>query len=373
MSCLAYSPPIVRSAFLLAAALAAPVAACAPGAVAPARDPNGAAPSSASAASAAAEPAPLAPSPAASSAAAAPIAPVASTPSPTPSGSPPPSAASGAAPSPAPRPSIPPGLRDALDAAEKAIAAGDAAASDKHLAAADALAGDDAHLDYLVARGRAARFAHTGDFEHAAAALVSVIPAIAQHPELPDEFWAHNAMMMLREAQGDPASALAEDDQATLCAARGTWDPEGRGTLAFQKDRWHRAYLTRMLAESRAGSAKRALIAYAQAALDEYRPRGFPESVAVLEAYFAALDGRREAALSAARRVDPAKDDDVEDLYLVVVGLEAGGDHAGADAVRRVMRGSTGVHISRAIMLHWLDLDAAAPRGHGFTPWHAGR
>jgi len=242
------------------------------------------------------------------------------------------------------------------------------AAADKQIAAATAAAADDAHLQYLVARVRAARFASAGDFDRAAAALVAVIPTLARHAELADEFWSHNAMMMIREAQGDPAAALAEDDQATLCAARGTWDPPGRDTLAFQKDRWHRAYLTRMLAESRAGSVKQALIQYAQAALDEYRPAGFPESVAVLEAYFAALDGRREAALAAARRVDPAKDDDVEDLYLVVVGLEAGGDHAGAEAVRRVMRRPGGARVSRSIMLRWLDLDE---KGRGFTPWHA--
>jgi hypothetical protein len=231
------------------------------------------------------------------------------------------------------------------------------------------VAGDDAHLSYLAARVGAARFVHVGDFDHAAAALVAMIPALAKHPELPDEFWAHNAMMMIREAQGDPAAALAEDDQATLCASRGTWDPQGRDTLAFQKDRWHRAYLTRMLAESRTGSAKQALVQYAQAALDEYRPRGFPESVAVLEAYFAALDGKRDAALAAARRVDPTKDDDVEDLYLVVVGLEAGGDHTGAEVVRRVMR-RPGVGVARTIMLRWLDIDAKTPP-HGFTPWHA--
>jgi hypothetical protein len=122
---------------------------------------------------------------------------------------------------------------------------------------------------------------------------------------------------------------LAEDDQATLCAARGTWgDPQGREMLAFQRDRWHRAYLTRMLAESRTGSVKHfvkhALVAYARAALDEYRTRGFPDSVAVLDAYFAALDGKRGAALDAARRVDPAKDDDMEDLYLVVVPRSRG-------------------------------------------------
>ncbi|HSQ67454.1 MAG TPA: hypothetical protein VLM85_29790 [Polyangiaceae bacterium] len=242
--------------------------------------------------------------------------------------------------------------------------------ADKQLAAAEKAAADDPHFAYLVARVRATRFVVAGDFDRAGAAYATVIPTLARHPELPDEFWCHNAMMMIREAQGDPAAALAENDQATLCAARGTWDPQDRDTLAFQKDRWHRAYLTRMLAESRTGSTKRALVQYAEAALADYRTRGFPESVAVLEAYFAALDGKKDAALAAAKRVDPAKDDDVEDLYLVVVGLEAGGDHAAAEAVRRVMRRPAPARTSRAIMLRWLDLDAK-PRPGGFTPWHA--
>lgn len=212
------------------------------------------------------------------------------------------------------------------------------------------------------------RFVYSGDLDRAAAAFVAVIPTLAKHPELPDEFWSHNAMMMIRTAEGDPAAALAENDQATLCAQRGAWDPPGRETLAFQKDRWHRAYLTRMLAESRTGSAKAALVQYARAALDEYRAHGFPESIAVLEAYFAALDGKRDEALAAAKRVDPSTDDDIEDLYLVVVGLEAGGDHAAAEAVRRVMRRPGPPHIARAIMLRWLDLDAKA---RGFTPARA--
>jgi hypothetical protein len=287
----------------------------------------------------------------------------------------PPSVAS-AAPAPSPPETKPlspsPVFQQAFDAATKALAAGDGAAADKQMDAAAAAAGDDAHLAYLVAHLRATRFAYAGDFERAAAAFVAVIPALAAHPELSDEFWSHNAMMMIREAEGDPAAALAENDQATLSASRGSWDPQSRDTLALQKDRWHRAYLTRMLAESRAGSTKEALVQYARAALDEYRARGgFPDSVAVLEAYFAALDGKRDEALAAARRVDPAKDDDAEDLYLVVVGLEAGGDHAAAEAVRRAMRRPGGPHIARAIMLRWLDLDAKAPRAHGFTPWRA--
>ena len=271
-------------------------------------------------------------------------------------------------------PPPPAALVTALDAALTAIGAGDGSAADAHLTTADQVAGDDAHLGYLVARVRATRFAQTADYDRAAAALLTVIPALAKHPELRDEFSAHNAMMMIREAQGDPASALAENDQATLCAARGRWDPETRDTLAFQKDRWHRAYLTRMLAESRTGTAKEALVLYARAALDEYRSHGgFPDSVAVLEAYFAALAGQRDAALVAARRVDLEKDDDVEDLYLVVVGLEAGGDAKGAGAVRAAMRAPSDPRISRAIMLRWLELDAKGSTGEGFTPLHAGK
>jgi hypothetical protein len=274
---------------------------------------------------------------------------------------------------PAGPPPLPPAFEQALGTADGAIAAGDFAAADKAIEAAAASAGNDAHRAFLLAHLRATRFVYEGDFEHAAAAFVAVIPELARHPELPDEFWSHNAMMMIREAQGDPAAALAENDQATLSATRGVWDPQRRETLAFQKDRWHRAYLTRMLAESRAGSTRAALVAYARAALDEYRARdGFPDSVAILEAYFAALDGKRDEALAAARRVDPAKDDDLEDLYLVVVGLDAGGDHTGAEAVRRVMRRPGPAHLARAIMLRWLDLDAKAASTRAFTPRHAG-
>lgn len=230
-------------------------------------------------------------------------------------------------------------------------------------------ASDDPHKLHVEARAKAAKAAEAGDLEAAASALVALMPTLAKHPEREDEFWAHNAMMMIRAAQGDPAAALAENDQATLAAQRGTWSTaEERGELAFQKDRWHRAYLTRMLAESRTGSTKTALVQYAEAALADYRTKGFPDSITILDAYFAALDGRAEAALAAAKKVDPARNDDVEDLYLVVVGLEAGGDRAGADAVRARMRATKPGGLARAIMLRWLDLDA---KRTGFTPWHA--
>jgi hypothetical protein len=288
-------------------------------------------------------------------------------------------AASAAPPAPpppaaAPQPP-PPAFVQATAAAKQAIAAGDYPGADHQIDAAAAVAGDDPHLRFLVAYFRATRFAYAGDFESAAAAFVSVIPDLARHPETSDEFWAHNAMMMIREAQSDPAAALAENDQATLAAARGTWEPEDRDTLGYLKDRWHRAYLSRMLAQTRIGSIRKALVGYAEAALADYTARARQlgsndESIAVLEAYFAALDGNRDAALQAARKVDPAKDDDLEDLYLVVIGLEAGGDHAAAEALRQRMRQPGSVYLARPIMLLWLEHDSKWPRDRTFTPWH---
>ena len=234
--------------------------------------------------------------------------------------------------------------------------------------------GRGAHLAYLVARLRATRFVYAGDFEHAAAALVAVIPALAKHPELADEFWSHNAMMMIREAQGDPAAALAENDQATLCAARGTWDPQGRddarlpeGPLAPRLPHADARRVAHRLGRSRRSSQ------YAQAALDEYRhaeasPTRSPCSRRTSPRSTASAT-RRSLPPSASI---PAKDDDVEDLYLVVVGLEAGGDHAAAEAVRRVMR-RPGARAHRARD----HAPLARPRRearrapHGFTPWHA--
>jgi hypothetical protein len=131
-----------------------------------------------------------------------------------------------------------------------------------------------------------------------------------------------------------------------------------------------------MLAETRTGATRATLVRYAEAAFDDYRARARKlgendESIAILEAYFAALDGHRDIAREAAKRVDVVKDDDLEDLYLVVVGLEAGGDHAGAQAVRERMRHSGSVYLAHPIMLRWLEHDAKIPRDRVFTPWHA--
>jgi hypothetical protein len=103
--------------------------------------------------------------------------------------------ATGVAPtSSAPPPELPTAFKQAIDIASAAIMAGDYAAADRQLdtatAVASAAAADNAHLRFLVAYHRATRFAAALDFERAAAALVTVLPELARHPESPDEFWA---------------------------------------------------------------------------------------------------------------------------------------------------------------------------------------
>jgi hypothetical protein len=79
-------------------------------------------------------------------------APVATTPAPVAS------APSNAPAAPPPEPPPPPAaLVRSLEAAEKAIAAGDGGQADAAIASAEAAAGEDAHLAYLVARMRATR------------------------------------------------------------------------------------------------------------------------------------------------------------------------------------------------------------------------
>src|SRR3954471_9542029 len=137
-------------------------------------------------------------------------APAAPAPSTCADSTPPPPSPKKEEPAPEPKTSIAPSpaLKDALAAAEKAIAANDMATADQKIAAAESATGDDVHLQHMVARMKATRFVYAADFDRAGAALLAVIPSLAKHPELSDEFWAHNTMMMIREAQGDPASAL---------------------------------------------------------------------------------------------------------------------------------------------------------------------
>lgn len=290
--------------------------------------------------------------------------------------------ASASAPAPAPAAPAPPPSKAAIAArkllhdAYAKLATGDLAGAAAIAARAREAAGDDADTRFDVAYTQATIAVYRNDLDAAAQALLGYLADTKESPASPAAFRVHNTMMMVREAQGDVAAALVECDEMTLAGQRGTWDATGgepREAHTLLKDRWHRAYLVRLLAEQETGSRRAAALGYAEKARREYAELARPladhaDSIAVLDALFAALDGDKARALEAARRVNVDQDDDVEDLYLVEIGLAVGGDAAGAARVDKKIRAAS-PYLAVPIMTRWLDADAHRDKPR-FSPRH---
>jgi hypothetical protein len=266
-----------------------------------------------------------------------------------------------------------PALLAELEKTQEQIGAGRFAEAGEGLKRARGIAADDPLGNSAVSYFEATLSAYRGDFEGAAQILLAALPEVEKRPDEDGELMIHNTVMMLREAQGDIAAALVECDEMTRAGRRATWGkPQKREQMVLLKDLWHRAYLLRMLAETQKGPRKAATLRYAEAARRGYAAAApmpeYQDSLAVLDGYFAALDGDRARALEAARRVRYEENHDLEDLYLAVVGFEAGGDRATAEKVRKIIRESKNVYIAAPIMREWLARDQAG--GARFTPRH---
>lgn len=219
----------------------------------------------------------------------------------------------------------------------------------------------------LIAYFDATVHAYRGDFRAAAVALSGHLATVPQSDRATFRF--HNALILLRLAEGDLLGAIAECEEMTKAGERGDWgatDAERLGEVRL-KEHWHRAYLWRMAAATRVGPERDALLRYAERSRQEFAaiatPQKLDDSIAVLEAYFAYCDGDKEAMLRAARRVNVAENDDLEDLYLTQVALEEGGDVAAADAVRTRMRSLESATLVVPIFMRWLRTDEAAAKG----------
>jgi hypothetical protein len=207
-----------------------------------------------------------------------------------------------------------------------------------------------------------------GKYEDAVRATLAAIRRRAADRSDPDLFVFHNWMAILREAQGDIPSALLECAERTAAGYEGTWEPAAeRLKEARLKDDWHRAYLFRIYAEQVSGSKREAALLAAEKARNDYvAAGGYPESSAVLDAFFAMHDGRGDDARAAAQRVDIEKDDDEEDLYLLFSAFDAAGDKQAASAVRRRMEG---LPPSWVLWRTWLQHDTDdSPKERRFSP-----
>lgn len=222
----------------------------------------------------------------------------------------------------------------------------------------------------------AAVHAYRGDYRGAAAVMYDHIATVG--PTAAAAFYFHDAMIALRTADGDLLGALVECEEMTRAGTLGTWVyPEGdRMTLVRLKEHWHRAYLLRMIAQTLAEPERHAFVDYAERARRDYvalagTSPDLHDSIAVLDAYFAYCDGDRARMREAARRVDVAQDDDVEDLYLVQLALDGAGDADAAASVRRHILASAPVTVLTPVFLDWMRADAApAEQPRRFSPKH---
>jgi len=236
---------------------------------------------------------------------------------------------------------------------------------DARTAAAGSTPEERFEVDYLQAMVET----YHGDLEAAAKMFLGHVKGA---PSLLTEAASHSALSILREAQGDIQTAMMEasEDSRVTAYAKGTNSPPDESRLLFM-DAWHRAYFSRMAAERASGSRREAALYYGQQAREQCRDLSlslskYQAEVATLDAYFASLDGNKEGALSAARRV-PLDSSDVENLYLTAWALEIGGEkEAAADLRRRIL--ARAPSLSVAIVSKWLEHDRAGTAC--FSPRH---
>ena len=138
------------------------------------------------------------------------------------------------------------------------------------------------------------------------------------------EGWVHNALTWVRWAADDSKGAVGENEEVARFVARAGIKAEAKRDLLLHYW-WDRAYL--LLESGAIEEAARARAEYEAIARlpDEH------DGLAVLKAYFDVKAGRAAAAREAAGTVDVAKDDDIQDLYVIALALEAGGDEAGGE------------------------------------------
>jgi len=231
------------------------------------------------------------------------------------------------------------------------------------------LIGGDRDLDLMATHVAVAIHSNRGDYDAAALALLDAIRRRSADPADEDLFSLHNALVIVREADGDLPGAILECAERTAVGYEGTWEPaRERLQLTRFKDDWHRAYLFRMYAEQLTGSRREgALMAAEKARRDYVAAGGYPDSIAVLDALFAMYDRRWDDVRAAVRRVDLEKNGDEEDLYILFSALDAAGDHEGAAAIRRRIERDPPFW---AVWRGWIksDTDGQPPEKKRFSP-----
>ena len=163
-----------------------------------------------------------------------------------------------------------------------------------------------------------------------AGAIADTDAWLAEQPPPRTVALIYNCRTWLRWGAGDKKGAAAENEKVRASVANA--EPKvAHGAL--QHYWWDRAYL-----EAEAGrleEAERSRAEFERISTDA----DDADSKKVLEAWIAFRRGDGAAARAAAGAVDPAKDGDLQDLYVLACALEAGGDAAGAASIRDRIKG----------------------------------
>jgi hypothetical protein len=175
-------------------------------------------------------------------------------------------------------------------------------------------------------------------------------------------FWLHNELTWLRWGEGDLVGALGEVDGAKSALIRAHL-PEKDSARIGLHEKWDRAYLLLELAFEAPPTLRAKALAAADAARADYEKAAMPladnDGMAVLAAFFAVRAGDAKRALAAARRVAAEKDDDLQDVYVLALAYEAGGDVARAEALRKRVREAK-PYLLQPLLVRQIEADGAA-------------
>jgi len=211
------------------------------------------------------------------------------------------------------------------------------------------------------AYAEATRAAAAGDLKKAQAILEAIVPEAKRTTDDDLEFWLHNELTWIHWGAGDLVGALAEVDAAKDALDRSRIDEPSKKKLKLH-ELWDRSYVELEIALAAPAENRAAVYSKADDARNEYQELALAEDdhdgMAVLEAFFAVRKGDGNHAKVAAKRVDLEHDSDLQDLYVIALALDLGGDLAGAQNVRaRICSG-------REYLMKSLILRQLAREGH---------
>ncbi len=152
---------------------------------------------------------------------------------------------------------------------------------------------------------------------------------LAENPDIDVKGLIYNCRTWIRWGSGDKKGAAAENEKVRELVANADPKVQHGKMLHYW---WDRAYLEAEAGKLDDADKSRAEFFAIATAPDD------ADSKHVLDAWLAFRRGDGDKARAAASAVDPAKDDDLQDLYVLACALESGGDAAGAASIRERIR-----------------------------------